>query len=58
MKNGDKGISVQQGNNHALGVNFRDPLQREQSSSMVELASEFGVTATDVRKIKKHLERS
>ncbi|WP_170289633.1 hypothetical protein [Cytobacillus depressus] len=58
MRFGDKGMSVQLGENKLFGVDFHDFIQKEQGSNMVELASEFGLSVRDVRKLKKHLERS
>lgn len=58
MRFSDKGMSIQQGENQLFGIDFHDFLQKEQSSNMVELASEFGISMRDVRKLKKHLERS
>lgn len=58
MRFGDKGLSVQSGENQLFGVDFHDFIQKEQSSNMVELASEFGLSVKDVRKLKKQLERS
>ena len=58
MRFGDKGMSAKLGENQLFGVDFHDFIQKEQSSNMVELASEFGLTVRDVRKLKKHLERS
>jgi hypothetical protein len=58
MRFGEKGMSAQSGENQLFGVDFHDFIQKEQSSNMVELASEFGLTVKDVRRLKKHLERS
>ena len=58
MRFSDKGMSAQQGENQLIGVDFHDFMQKEQSSNMIELASEFGLTVRDVRKLKKYLERS
>lgn len=58
MRYSDKGMSIQQGENQLFGIDFHDFLQKEQSSNMIELASEFGLTMRDVRKLKKQLERS
>jgi hypothetical protein len=58
MRFGDKGLDIQKGENKLFGVDFHDFLQKEQSSNMVELASEFGLSVRDIRKLKKHLERS
>lgn len=48
-------MMTQSGENQILGVDFHDFIQKEQSSNMVELASEFGLSVRDVRKLKKHL---
>ncbi len=58
MRTGEKGMSAQMGENQLFGVNFHDFIQKEQGASMVELASEFGLSVKDVRKLKKYLERS
>ncbi|MBP2240543.1 hypothetical protein J2Z40_001100 [Cytobacillus eiseniae] len=58
MRFSDKGVSTQSGENQLFGVDFHDFIQKEQGSNMVELATEFGLTVKDVRKLKKHLERS
>lgn len=58
MRHGQKGFSAQQGDNQIIGMDFRNSIQKEESSSMIEMASEFGLTTKDVRKLKKHLERS
>ncbi|GAA2716104.1 hypothetical protein GCM10009865_48000 [Aeromicrobium ponti] len=51
-------MSAQSGENQLFGLDFHDFIQKEQSSNMIELASEFGLTLKDVRKLKKKLERS
>ncbi|HJV31070.1 MAG TPA: hypothetical protein VJ558_02675 [Bacillales bacterium] len=58
MRFGDKGSTVQSAGNQIFGVDFHDFIQKEQSSNIYELASEFGLTMRDVKKLKKHLERS
>ncbi|MBY0154377.1 hypothetical protein [Cytobacillus oceanisediminis] len=58
MRFGEKGMSAQSGENQLFGVDFHDFIQREQNSNMIELASEFGLSLKDVRKLKKKLERS
>ncbi|UII54998.1 hypothetical protein LS684_15215 [Cytobacillus spongiae] len=58
MRFSEKGMSIQAGENKLFGVDFHDFIQKEQSSNMVELASEFGLTMRDVRKLKKHIERN
>ncbi|MGM9986785.1 MAG: hypothetical protein ACI35O_06075 [Bacillaceae bacterium] len=44
--------------NPVFGVNFHDFIQRESSSTHVELAGEFGLTVKDVKNLKKKLGRS
>lgn len=51
-------MSAIEGDNQLFGVDFHDFIQREQQASMFELASEFGLSLGDVKKLKKHLERS
>lgn len=41
-----------------LGVNFHDFIAREEYTTTYELASEFGISLGDVRKLKKQLYRS
>lgn len=41
-----------------LDVNFHDFMSKQNSSSMLELASEFGISIGDVQKLKKHMSRS
>lgn len=58
MRNSSKAMSATTGENQLFGVDFHDFIQREQQANMYELASEFGLTLGDVKKLKKHLERS
>lgn len=58
MRASDKGMMVEKAENKLFGVDFHDFIQKEQSESMFELASEFGLTVRDVKKLKKRLERS
>lgn len=53
MRFGEKGMSAQSGENQLFGVDFHDFIQKEQNSNMIELASEFGLSLRDVRKLKK-----
>lgn len=46
------------GENQVLSVDLHDFIQKEQSSNMIELASEFGLSLREVKKLKKQLERS
>ncbi|MGX6442871.1 hypothetical protein ACWM35_06525 [Neobacillus sp. K501] len=58
MRSNEKGMSTQEMNNRLFGVDFHDFIQSEQHNTTFELASEFGLSIRDVRKLKKHLERS
>ncbi|WP_175384351.1 hypothetical protein [Bacillus sp. FJAT-27225] len=58
MRFSDKGMHAQAGQKGVFGVDFHDFIEREQNSGTFELASEFGLTIRDVRKLKKKLERS
>jgi hypothetical protein len=57
MRFSDKGISAATGESQLFGVDFHDFIQKEQNAHVVELASEFGLSLRDVRKLKKQLER-
>jgi hypothetical protein len=41
-----------------FGADFHDFIQNDPQNHSFELASEFGLSGRDVRKLKKHLERS
>lgn len=58
MRFSEKGSSVQQGPQEIFGVDFHEFIERESNANTFELASEFGLTIRDVRKLKKQLERS
>ncbi|MBM7651789.1 hypothetical protein [Neobacillus cucumis] len=58
MRSSEKGMNIQSMEGRFFGVDFRDSIQKEGHSNSVELASEFGLTLGDVRKLKKHLGRS
>lgn len=58
MRASDKGWKTQSADSHLFGVNFHDFIEKEQESSSFELASEFGLSIRDVKKLKKYLERS
>ncbi len=58
MRFSEKGMDSQTAGSRLFGVDFHDFIQKEQQTGMFELASEFGLTIRDVRKLKKHLERS
>jgi uncharacterized NAD-dependent epimerase/dehydratase family protein len=58
MRFGEKGLVSHTGINQIYSVDFHDFIQREQQANMVELASEFGLSLHDVKKLKKQLERN
>ena len=58
MRSSEKGMSAHSAESRLFGVDFHDIIQKEQQSSAYELASEFGLSLGDVKKLKKHLERS
>jgi hypothetical protein len=58
MRFSEKAMNVQSAEGRLFGVDFHDFIQKEQHSTTFELASEFGLTIGDVKKLKKHLERS
>ncbi|WP_338470360.1 hypothetical protein R4Z10_16370 [Niallia sp. XMNu-256] len=58
MRHGDKGNSAFLGENQLSGLDFRDSIQKEQSSTSVEAASEFGFANQDIKRLKRRLERN
>lgn len=58
MRFSEKGQLSHQGTNELFGVDFHDFIQKEQNANAVELASEFGLSLGDVRKLKRQLHRS
>ncbi len=58
MRYSEKGSITQNASNQIFGVDFHDFLIKEQNNSMMELASEFGLSIRDVKQLKKKLERS
>ncbi len=58
MKFNEKNNVAQNGVNQIFGVDFHDFMQKEQASTMVELASEFGLHVRDVKNLKKRINRS
>jgi hypothetical protein len=57
MRFSEKGMSASSGENQLFGVDFHDFMQREQQATTYELASEFGLSMGEVKKLKKRLER-
>lgn len=58
MRASNKGMNIQEANSRLYGVDFHDLIQNEQHENSFELASEFGLTIKDVKKIKKYLDKS
>jgi hypothetical protein len=58
LRSSEKGMNIQSMDGRFFGVDFRDPIQKEGHTNSVEMASEFGLSMGDVRKLKKHLGRS
>lgn len=58
MRNSEKGELTHLGND-VFGINFRDLIGKEPNEEHVmETASEFGVSLRNVKKLRKHLNRS
>ncbi|MDD1371041.1 hypothetical protein PTB13_26005 [Bacillus sp. MHSD17] len=58
MRMNEKGHSVTNGANQLFNVNFHDFISKEQNNTSMELASEFGISLQDVKRLKKQIERS
>ncbi|PGB03584.1 hypothetical protein [Bacillus toyonensis] len=58
MRMNEKGHSVTNGANQLFNVNFHDFISKEQNNASMELASEFGISLQDVKRLKKQIERS
>ncbi|MGN1387280.1 MAG: hypothetical protein ACI4XS_11790 [Bacillus sp. (in: firmicutes)] len=58
MRNNEKNGIINSGMNQLMGIDFHDFIQREHSTTMVELASEFGLQVREVKNLKKQLGRS
>lgn len=58
MRFSEKNMHAQAGDKGVFGIDFHDFIESQQNSNTFELASEFGITIRDVRKLKKRLERS
>jgi len=46
------------GGKEIFGVDFHDFIEKQETASMWELASEFGLPLKDVRRLKRRLGRS
>ncbi|WP_409301880.1 hypothetical protein [Peribacillus sp. SCS-155] len=58
MRYSEKGHASITPVNQLMGVDFQNPIQREENDPSVELASEFGLNLREVNRLKKHLGRS
>jgi hypothetical protein len=58
MRITEKNFVSHEGSNQLFGVDFHDFIQKEQHASSLELASEFGISLGDVKKLRKYLSRS
>ncbi|MDN4526269.1 RNA polymerase subunit sigma-70 [Fictibacillus fluitans] len=57
MHNGEKGEQVNVPVNQLMGIDFHDFIQKEASSSNMELAEEFGVPLRSVISLRKKMSR-
>jgi hypothetical protein len=58
MRLSHKGMTVHAGENQLFGMDFHDFIQKDQNACLTEIAAEFGVSANEVRKVKKQMERN
>ena len=58
MRASDKAMNAQSMEGRLFGADFHDSNQNDPQNNSSDLASEFGLSGRDVRKLKKHLERS
>jgi hypothetical protein len=58
MRFSEKGEQVARGNQQVFGVNFHDFIEKENATTSMELASEFGLSLREVKQLKKRLGRS
>lgn len=40
-----------------FGVSFHDFLEKQSTKTSMELASEFGVSLSEIKKLRKHMEK-
>ena len=55
MKFSEKGQTSINSANQLAGVDFRDVIQKEESTHLIELASEFIINGRTIKNIKKQL---
>jgi hypothetical protein len=58
MRHSDKGETSHYNSNDVFGVNFHEFAEKEQQSNLYELASEYGLSLREAKKLKKQLNRS
>mgnify|MGYP001161697094 CR=1 FL=1 len=58
MRLSNKGMAVHSGEKQLFRMDFHDFIQKDQNACLTELASEFGISANEVRKVKKQMERN
>lgn len=58
MRYNQKVETSSNGTNQVFGVDFHDFIQKQENSSNMELAEEFGVSLKDVKTLKQKLGRS
>lgn len=57
MRMNESGRNAANSANQMLHMNFQDFVSKEQNTVSMELASEFGVSLQDVKKLRKHFNR-
>lgn len=57
MRFGEKSNSANDIDSKLLGVNFHEFLEKENQSSVLELATEFGLSLGEVKKLKKQMQK-
>ena len=55
MRFGEKHLSANGLDSKLLGIDFHDFMEKEGNSNVVELASEFGLSLGEIKKLKKQL---
>ena len=55
MKFSEKGQTSIHSASQLLGVDFRDVIQKEESTHLLEFSTEFNMDARTVKKMKKHM---
>lgn len=58
MRFGEKGALINSVKRNEFGVDFHNRLEKDGQMALYELASEYGVQAHEVKKIKKQISRS